>query len=369
MKFLFVWHQLEPGNQPQGPDALEHAINKLEGFEAPAAAWESDILPSRVDGYDHHWLDVLCISGKIVWGRFRPSASVSPVKSTPITFVSRNNFKVWRQAADDSAIQAQLSGDATKVLGVLKQFGALFFDDILKHTQLFASQAEEALGELISASLITSDSFTGLRALLVPDKYKTNNGARRSAEVFTMNYAGRWSLFQNGEVQEEKKKADIETIAWALLRRYGVVFRKLSEHEELAPPWRDLVRQFRTMEARGQIRGGRFVEGVWGEQFALPEAITELRNVKKRTVTDRLISISAADPLNLTGILTPGNRVAGFAGNRILYHDGVPIAVLEAKEITFLVEPDVTEKWKLQNALVHRNISPKLRKYLGKGVY
>jgi ATP-dependent helicase Lhr and Lhr-like helicase len=367
MRFLFVWHQLVPGTQPEGTDALQQAMTKLEGFEAPAAAWESDILPSRVMNYDYLWLDVLCISGKIAWGRFRPASSTSPVRTTPITFVGRHHLKSWRQTSSEAPA---LSPEAVSVLDVLKQHGALFFDDILFRTQLFASQAEEALGELISASLITSDSFTGLRTLLVPDKYKTNAGAKRKDELFTMSYAGRWSLLQQGEKQEdrESKQEDLETIAWALLRRYGVVFRKLAERESLAPPWRELVRQFRTMEARGQIRGGRFVEGVWGEQFALPEAITELRSTKKKGATNQLVSVSAADPLNLTGILTPGGRVAAFTGNRILYRDGVPLASREAREIRFLAETDPTEKWALQNALLKRSIPPRLKKYLGRGV-
>ncbi len=370
MRFLFVWHQLVPGAQPEGTDALQQAMTKLEGFEAPAAAWESDILPSRVMNYDYLWLDVLCISGKITWGRFRlPSsaATTSPVRTTPITFVSRHHLKAWRQAVDEVPL---LSPGAQQVLEVLKQHGALFFDDILFRTQLFASQAEEALGELIGARLITSDSFTGLRTLLVPGKYKTNAGAKRKDELFTMSYAGRWSLLQQGEKQEdrESKQEDLETIAWALLRRYGVVFRKLAERENLAPPWRELVRQFRTMEARGQIRGGRFVEGVWGEQFGLPEAITELRNTKKKEASNMLVSVSAADPLNLTGILTPGGRVAAFTGNRILYRDGVPLAAKEAREVKFLAEIDPSEKWALQNALVRRSIPPRLRKYLGRGV-
>ena len=158
------------------------------------------------------------------------------------------------------------------------------------------------------------------------------------------------------------------TIAWALLRRYGVVFRKLAERENLAPPWRDLVRVLRTLEARGQIRGGRFVEGMYGEQYALPEAIIELRNIKKLNKTDVLVAISAADPLNLTGIITPGRRITAYSGNRILYRDGVPIAVKEAKEIQFLIEPDAQSKWTLQNALIHHEISPRLRKYLGKSM-
>jgi ATP-dependent helicase Lhr and Lhr-like helicase len=153
-----------------------------------------------------------------------------------------------------------------------------------------------------------------------------------------------------------------------LLRRYGVVFRKLADRENLAPPWRDIVRMLRTMEARGQIRGGRFVEGVYGEQYALPEAVVELRNCKKDTRRDVLTSISAADPLNLTGVITPGRRVPAFSGNRILFQDGIPIAFKEAKEIHFILEPAPEKKWALQNALIRHTVSPRLRKYLGKTV-
>ncbi|MBT1697695.1 DEAD/DEAH box helicase [Fulvivirgaceae bacterium PWU4] len=379
MRFLFSWHQLGEGKQPQGPVALEHAIQKLEGYEAPAVAWEADILPARIDAYDHQWLDMLSIAGKISWGRFRIASSAgkdkkasSPIRTTPVAFVNRAHLNVWKniQFHPDDSESNGLSTKAQQVLAVLQKHGASFFDDIVYKTKLFPSQAEDALGELIGAGLITSDSFTGLRALLVPDKYKTNAGHRRDVEIFSMNYAGRWSLLHDvhePEAQRDERGAqqDIETIAWALLRRYGVLFRKLAERENLAPPWRDLVRVLRTMEARGQIRGGRFVEGVYGEQFALPEAIVELRNTKKDTKKDVLISISAADPLNLTGIITPGRRIPAFSGNRILYQDGVPVAIREAKEIQFLIEPDAEKKWPLQHALVQHHVSPKLRKYLG----
>jgi ATP-dependent Lhr-like helicase len=378
MRFLFSWHQLESGNQAQGPTGLEHAIQKLEGFEAPAVAWESDILPSRVADYDYQWLDMLCAAGKISWGRFRPSPTTnkdkkagSPIRTTAVTFVNRTTLNVWKHLQPDTEESAStLTPRALQALQVLQKQGASFFDDIVYKTKLFPSQAEEALGELIGAGLITSDSFTGLRALLVPEKYKTNEGHKRDLEVFSMNYAGRWSLLQDDRRNEEPNTSpqDIETVAWALLRRYGVLFRKLAERENLAPPWRELVRMLRTMEARGQIRGGRFVEGVYGEQYALPEAIVELRNTKKENRTDVLVSISAADPLNLTGIITPGRRIPGFSGNRILYRDGVPVAVKEAKEIQFLVEPDAEKKWPLQNALIQRTIAPRLRKYLGKAV-
>lgn len=380
MRFLFAWHRMEPDNLPQGPLALENILQKLEGFEAPAAAWEGDILPSRVADYDYQWLDMLCAVGKISWGRFRPSVSTenerriaTPVKNTPISFVNRKHLNIWkkRQSAIVNSLTGMLSPRAKQVYDVLRSHGAQFFDDLISITRLFKSQAEDALGELISAGLVTSDSFTGLRALLVPDKYKTIAGGRRNTEMFTMGFAGRWSILTN--VVENDilygSPEETETIAWALLRRYGILFRKLAENEDLAPPWRELVRVLRLLELQGQIRGGRFIDGVWGEQFALPEAITELRQIVKSGKTGILVPISAADPLNLTGVLTPGKRVTGYFGNRILYRDGIPVAFREAKEIRFPVEPGQREKWDLQNRLVKRTISPRLRKYLGKGVY
>ncbi|GAA4307314.1 DEAD/DEAH box helicase [Compostibacter hankyongensis] len=377
MRFLFSWHQLEQGNQGQGPAALEQAVLKLEGFEAPAAAWEGDIFPARVGDYDHQWLDLLCISGKVAWGRFRPPAPTNgekkaggPVRTTPLTFVNRTHLEVWKKdyPATPGEITVQLSPRAIMVWEMLQGQGASFFDDICSHTRLFPSQAEDALAELIGAGLVSSDSFTGLRALLIPDKYKTNAGTRRNTEVFSMNYAGRWSLLgERRQAQGASGAAEDQTaVAWALLRRYGVVFRKLVEKENLAPPWRDMVRIFRTLEARGQIRGGRFVEGVWGEQFALPEVIIELRRHKKEGGSGMLVAVSAADPLNLTGIITPGKRIPAFQGNRILYRDGVPVAVSEAKTVRFLEEPSEGQKWTLQHALIQRPLPPPLRKYLGR---
>lgn len=399
MRFLFEWHQVIPGSQPEGFTSLEHAFQKLEGFEAPAIAWESDILPTRVAGYDHQWLDMLCTAGKIAWGRFRPSSAPdgekkasAPIRTTPIAFAERGNLDAWKKTdpgkdadpgkeSGTGRAPAYLSVKGLQVLKVLQQRGASFFSDLVSQTNLFPSQAEEALGELIGAGLVTSDSYTGLRALLLPGKYKTDSG-RHKTTVFSMNYAGRWSLLRETPDDHLDDKTPAETIAWALLRRYGVIFRKLVEKENLAPPWRELLRIFRTLEARGQIRGGRFVEGVWGEQFALPEAIVLLRRSKKEEKNNTLVAISAADPLNLSGIITPGRRIPGLPGNRILYADGVPIAIKESKEIRFLsapenitametpekhentVNPKTPTQWELRNALIERKVPPSLRKYL-----
>jgi len=375
MRFLFAWHQLLPDQQPQGAEALHQVILKLEGFEAPAAAWEGDIFPCRIAEYDPMWLDLLCISGRISWGRFRSAIPAnmekrmgSPIRTTPITFTDRNHLAVWKNThpLDSGNNDNGLSAGASTIFNLLQKQGALFFDDLIRQSKLFPSQAEDALGELISHSLVTSDSFTGLRALLVPDKYKTNGSGRRHTETYTMSAAGRWSLLYNSDGEAEKPREDIEKIAWAMLRRYGILFRKLVEKENLAPPWRDLVRVLRTLEARGQIRGGRFVEGVWGEQFALPEAIVELRSNKKEDKSGVLISISASDPLNLTNIITPGRRIPSFSGNRILYKDGIPIAAIESKEVYFMIEPEEGERWMQQEALVRQPIAPGLRKYLAK---
>lgn len=387
MRFLFQWQQVETGTQSEGPQALEKVLEQLEGYEAQAAAWESDILTMRVNDYDYHWLDVLCLSGKFAWGRFRinnNSKNSGPVKTTPISIVSRPALGIWKaeNADEKSSLPLrgsrrglfELSHNSKKIQEVLSQYGAMFFNEITEKTGLMRGQAEEAMNELVSCGLLTSDSFTGLRALLLPAKYNTQAGRTKNNIVFTMEQAGRWSsltpALSKGEGAEGKKA--LETIARTLLKRYGVVFRRLAEKENLTPRWRELIKIYRLMEARGEIRGGRFVEGMYGEQFALPETIALLRKIRKNEKSGRLISISASDPLNLTGVITPGKRVAALYGNRILYMDGIPIAVKDGKEIALLPAADIDilkdREWQVRQALVQRNIPPRLRAYLGKGI-
>ncbi|MDA1120609.1 MAG: DEAD/DEAH box helicase [Bacteroidetes bacterium] len=372
MRFLLQWHGLSGESKLEGPRALEDIISKLEGYEAPAAAWEGSIIPDRLKDYDYMWLDVLCISGKITWGRFRPivvdhengKKAPSPVKNTPLCLLGRGNIALWKGNSED---QQELSSHAYTIISILQNKGASFFNDLVTGSKLFDGQVEEALAELVSHGLATSDSFSGLRALLVPLKYKT--GRRRAKkEVFTMDQAGRWTLIDQSQEKFEDRREYLEEMCMALLRRYGVLFRKLADREQLVPPWRELVRVLRILEARGLIRGGRFVQGVWGEQFALPEALTLLRKVKKEPKEGELISISAADPLNLTGIITPGRKITAYFGNRILYRDGVPVAVTEGKEVKMLEEFVGDEKWKIHHAVIERKIPPKLRHYLGKGI-
>ena len=400
MRFLFSWHGLEK-DAMEGPDAVRHALEQLEGFEAPAAAWEGDLLPARVSDYDYQWLDVLCTSGQVAWGRFRPPNSgkaqngttgttsptgtaspTGPIKTTPIAFVQRPNLTSW--LSEEATAEDSLSYPAAAVLELLQAQGALFFDEIARHTRMLPDQVEQGIGELVGRGRVTSDSFVGLRAFLVDAKYQTRAATRSRGKrpLFSMPMAGRWALLPTASLQAqasepptpestkiERDEAGL-TYARALLRRYGVVFRKVAAYEGVVA-WRDLVRIYRRLEARGEIRGGRFVGGVWGEQFALPEAIPQLRKTTKEPADGRdesLISICAADPLNLTGIITPGKRVPAIYSNRILYKSGVPIAAKEGKTIQFLVDLDPSQQWEMQNRLVQRDVSIKIRPHLGKGV-
>jgi len=380
MRFLFSWHNLESDEKPYGPDALRQVLNQLEGFEAPSASWEGELLPSRIKEYDHNWLDMLCLSGNTVWGRFRQhnvetngKRSPTPIRSTPITLLNRTNLEICKSfsLASNQRLES-LSNEAREVFNFLTENGASFFDEIATKSGLLRTQVEGAIAELVALGLLTSDSFTGLRALLVESKYRTAKRRRSTRHLaFGMEQAGRWSLLRTNHRNDNEKKFDKEsliTFAKILLRRYGVVFRRIVDRENISPPWRDLVKIFRILEARGQIRGGRFVEGVGGEQFALPEAVGKLRAMRRRSKNRVLVSISASDPLNLTGVITPGPKVTSIFRNRVLYRDGVPIAIKEGKELKFLSEFGKGERWEIQNALIQRKISPKLRAYLGKGV-
>ena len=371
MRFLFAWHGL--GSDREGSHHLRVALEQLEGFEASAAAWESDILPARVRDYEPSWLDALCMSGSIVWGRFRvpprseTKRSATPIKTTPLSLVSREHLDTWRHFASD-APQSPPSGPARQVLEALTTRGALFFDELVRATGLLRVQAEEAIAELVASGDVTSDGFSGLRALLVDSKYRTNRWRSRGVNAYTMESGGRWSLLRmNAPASAELTDDDVETCARVLLTRYGVVFRRLADRETMSPPWRDLVRVYRRLEARGEIRGGRFVDGVWGEQFAVIEAVAELRAARRRKSAGESVSISASDPLNLTGVLASGDRVGALPGNRILYRDGVPIAVKEGGEVRMLAAAH-EDRWAIEKALVSRPVPPSLRPYLGKGV-
>ncbi|MDZ4844479.1 MAG: DEAD/DEAH box helicase [Chitinophagales bacterium] len=375
MRFLFSWNHLDAANQQDGIHALEKVIEQLEGYEAQAASWESDILPARVKDYDHQWLDGLCLSGKILWGRFRQINSDNtkggnPVKTSPITLIQRANVSIIKNSNPPAnGKQPELSANATHVVSFLKKNGASFYHDIVNKAKMLESQVEDSISELVAKGFVTADSYTGLRALLVPAKYTRDR--HKSKVAFSMEHAGRWSLIQHEEETSEdalQKRKRLEAVARILLRRYGVVFRRLADRESLAPAWWELVRVLRMMEARGEVRGGRFVQGVYGEQYALPEAVNLLRRVRREEKKGTLISISAADPLNLTGILTTEKRTPAIYTNRILFEDGKVVGVKEGKEITIVKEAENGDSWRLKNALIQRRISPRLRAYLGKGI-
>jgi len=381
LRFLLAWQRLDPEEQAEGPESLHALLAQLEGFEAAAAAWEGELLPARMKEYDPAWLDALCLAGRYVWGRATApdpegARKSGPVRATPIALLSRGNLPLWREIAPPSdAAELDLSAGARAVYDLLQSRGACFFGEIAHGAGLLHTQLEMALAELVAWGLVTSDSFTGLRALLTPAHKRPpidRAGSRRggsSVSLFGMENAGRWSLLHSGASAasaEGVSREAAETVAWTLLRRYGVVFRRLLERETLLPPWRDLLQVFRRLEARGEIRGGRFVDGFSGEQYALPDAVGRLRAVRKQPRKGILVSVSAADPLNLAGIATPGDRLAALAGNRLLYRDGEPIAVLEGREPRFLVDLDTAARWQAQSALVRRSTAPKLKAYLGR---
>ena len=371
MQFLFTWHHLAPDTRLKGADAVTAVLRMLEGVEAPAAAWESEILPSRVTDYDYAWLDNLCLSGKYAWGRLRPHRSngehgktAGPIRSTPIAIVDRMNRSLWMSLSGVTGNEdLALSTYANTVLDLMTRHGAVFFDDITSQSGLLRTHAEEAVAELVSAGMATSDSFAGLRALLVPSRHRESRRGRERRNPFDLSTAGRWGLTSRVSVEGDPDE-DLEAYARVALARYGVVFRRLTERENTSPPWRDLVRVLRRMEARGEIRGGRFVNGVWGEQYALGEAVTLLRSIRRKEKQGTLVAISAADPLNLVGIITPGRRVPGITTNRILYRDGEPILIMEGGEIRETSPVAAEDQWALRQELVKREFPPKLKAYL-----
>jgi ATP-dependent Lhr-like helicase len=364
MRFLFDWQGVTRAPKPEGVESLDAVIKQLEGYEIPAAAWESDVLAARLHDYDPHWLDSLCLSGRALWARLTPSKSVgaSPVRTTPIALVTRRHWSLWNALAASPG-QPQLSPSARALLDYFIEHGASFFDDLVAGAKLLRAQAEDALGELVSAGLVNADSYSGLRALLIPsDKKRQLIARRRRVALFGLEDAGRWSLIRKAAAPQGPASADaaaLEQVADVLLRRYGVVFRRVLEREaDWLPPWHALLRVYRRLEAQGKVRGGRFVNGMAGEQFALPEAVSAMRAIRRQEARGDFVSLSAADPLNLTGIVTPGARVPALTNNRVLYRDGVPVATRTAGESEFLVEMEPGREWEARQALLRKTLVP-----------
>jgi ATP-dependent Lhr-like helicase len=375
MRFLCRWQRVTPDTRAEGPDGLAAVLDLLDGYEIAAGAWETDVLPARLAEYDPLWLDGLCLSGEIAWGRLSPAAPATghktgPIRTTPVALFRRERGEVWRSLGPGPEPEApSLAHAAGAVLAVLEERGASFFGDLVNATGLLRTEVEKGLGELVAWGLVTADSFAGLRALLVPsDRRRPIAGFRRRGRVapFGVETAGRWSRVRRGAVLAEDRLA--EAVAWQLLRRYGVVFRRLVAREALLVPWRDVLRVYRRLEARGEVRGGRFVGGFSGEQYALPEAVGLLRSVRRTAPTGELVAVSGADPLNLVGIITPGDAVTALATNRVLFKDGVPVAVQagEGRGQHFLGAVAVEEAELLRRALVRGRVTPLVRTYLGK---
>jgi ATP-dependent Lhr-like helicase len=369
MRFLLNWQRLDPENRVRGQEGLAALLTQLDGVESPAAAWESDVLPARCEDYDPALLDTLCLTGRVMWGRLSRQTGLStggrPIRSTPVALFQRGNAAHWLDltAAGEGGEEPGLTAYGAAVLDELKQHGASFFHDLVKATGLLQTQVEQALGELAALGLVTSDSFAGLRALLVPSSLRKPFGSstrRHRMAAVGVESAGRWSLLQPSPPDPLPRNGGggtgegVETLAWTLLRRYGVVFKKVLSRETLSVGWRQLAMCYRRLEARGEIRGGRFVMGMSGEQFALPEAVGLLRGIRRDGPRGQLISISAADPLNLVGIVTPGERVPALRRNRIVFEDGVPLAALESGVVRQLNDYPSERAHEIERALVRR---------------
>ena len=379
MRFLFTWHGMGEV-RPEGDNALLAALEKLEGCAIPAAAWEKDILPVRVNDYSSTALDRLCGSGHIVWtrlltGRYKPkwdevSANKTVLlRNTPVILVARENLGVWQQLQPAEGPQdRKLSAAAEKTLAFLRSQGASFFIDLVQQTGLLRTQVETALAELAACGLITSDSYAGLRALITPANrrpaYAQGKRRRRRASLMnSVDAAGRWSALLPTAGDPERRPANawpgtdettLTAVVHTLLKRYGVLFRKVLEREPDLPPWRELLYVCRRLEAQGEIRGGYFVEGCSGEQFARPEAVALLRKQKNEPWELPAAVISATDPLNLIGTVLPGERVPAVHTNRILFRNGLPVAKQLNGMTTCLTEIEPGARWEIDNMLTRR---------------
>jgi ATP-dependent Lhr-like helicase len=391
-RFLLAWQRVEPKFRAEGPEGLRAVLELLDGFQLPAGAWEPEVLALRVNEYKPEWLDRLCFTGRIGWGRLSPPQNqkgrlFGPIRSSPIALFCRDNLAHWL-ALSIPTTATDISADTNQVLQTLTGGGAMFFGELMERLPgLLPSRIEGALAELVTLGWVTSDSFEGLRALLLPQEKKLplNGSPRRSRHraVSSVEMAGRWSLLPNREKAQsslgtvapfpstpngqafpgDRNDAAKENFARALLRRYGVVFRRILERETLVVPWYELGRIYRRLESRGEIRGGYFISGISGEQFALPEAISQLRAIRKQAPTESLITLSGADPLNLTGILTPGPRVSSVASNRVVLREGVAIASLEAGQIHNLNGENSDNEIEVERALRVGSLAVPLRPY------
>jgi ATP-dependent helicase Lhr and Lhr-like helicase len=358
MSFLLRWQHVAPGARLHGEPGLGEVIAQLAGFEAAASAWEPHVLRSRLAKYEPAWLDRLCLSGAVAWGRLSsPSRAFSageegsrrvvPTSAAPISLFPRQAAE-WLVGSSVDFAPSHLSGVGQRVLQALKERGASFFNDLVRDTGHLAAEVEQALWELVAAGLVTADGFDNLRALLDPHRRRAE-GRERSRGP--RHASGRWSLLRQarGQGQGASGEADLlalvsrplpssaslptEPLARQLLRRYGVVFRDLLGRESSAIAWRDLLVQYRRMELQGEIRGGRFVSGFVGEQFALPEAVESMRALRKSGFgLSQEVKLSAVDPLNLAGVILPGPRIPAVSTNFFVIKEGAVVRTVIGRE-------------------------------------
>jgi len=351
LRWLMRWQHVAPGTQVTRERGTLEVLQQLQGFEIPANAWERQILSRRIADYDPQWLDQLCMTGAVGWGRLSPHPAtidtggngtgkgaspdeasprqrrVVPTSVAPITFFIREEAD-WMSPRHSAGAEAETRGiseGARLVLEFLRQRGASFFTDIVRATGKLKAEVETGLWELVAAGLVTADGFDNLRALIDP-KRRAGSGSGRS--VRPRHSSGRWALLHADGAAERNRT--VEAACWMLLRRYGIVIRDLLVREANLPPWRELLMAFRRLEDRGEIRGGRFVDGFLGEQFALPVAVESVRGMRGTPLSGEMMTLSAADPLNLVGILVPGERVPAISGRTVTYRDGIAVSGAES---------------------------------------
>jgi len=356
MRWLLRWQHVAQGTGVQGERATLDVLRQLQGFEIPANAWERQVLGRRIANYDPKWLDQLCLTGAVGWGRLSPHPAtlddtaagkrrVIPTSVAPITFFVREEADWMTPHRPGSSASGSVASDhpeirglsevARQVLDFLRQRGASFFADIVRATGRLKAEVETALWELVAGGLITADGFDNLRSLIDPKRRAGQGNGRASRPRHS---TGRWALLYTDQATERNRA--VEATCWMLLKRYGIVFRDLLVRETNLPKWRELQMAFRRLEDRGEIRGGRFVDGFLGEQFALPVAVESLRATRKLPNTGETIVLSAADPLNLVGILVPGERVPAISGRTVAFKDGVAAyeAASDSKRLTAMGE-------------------------------
>jgi ATP-dependent Lhr-like helicase len=357
LRYLLEWQHVAAGSQLSGEQGTLEAIDQLQGFETAAAAWEEEILRARVADYKPEFLDSLCLGGEVVWGRWtrRETQAEVPSRRPGLTRIAPLGLGIREDLPclidSEPANEKAISSAAGDVLAFLRRRGASFFHEMVAGSRRLPAEVEEALWQLVAAGFATADSYAALRAL-VSGETKRIERSRRRRRTPRRTREGRWSLIEMFKAEAENR---VEFWANQYVRRYGIFCRELLARESSAPPWRELLQVLRRSEARGEIRGGRFIAGLNGEQFGLPEAVDALRALRRKEASGQYLKISACDPLNLVGILTPGARVQSVMGNRIVYRDGIPVASLENGLIRWLTPADDSEQRIICRLLDERN--------------